>query len=227
MGIIYCIMHMDSGTSYIGSTIQDARKRWGQHLGALRWGKHGNPYLQAAWNKYGKASFQFIILEEVTNNQLIKREQYWLDKYRIVGSVYNIGESVECPWRGRKHSEETRAKMRGRTVSEETRHRLSIAGMGHPVSMTTRRKIAEAGKKRVWAEDVRAKLRVARAGRIPYIKSYPAFYNERTNEKIPLGQNLVQLCRERGLNHGNMWMVAHGKRRSCQGWILAPDNLGG
>jgi len=50
-----------------------------QHFSKLRCNKHVNQHLQNAWNKYGKESFEFEVLEtvEIDNNikeTLLKRE---------------------------------------------------------------------------------------------------------------------------------------------------------
>lgn len=220
MGTVYRIENVESGTVYIGSTSQEPQARWGQHLSALRWGRHHNPHLQFAWQKYGEAAFGFAVLAIVPDSRLTECEQIYLDEYRLKGRIYNTNGPADCPWRGQRRSEEVRQRMRERTVSKETRRRISEAGMGHAVSLETRRRIGEAQKGRRPSESTRRKLREARAGKVPYAVPHPAFLNERTGERIAAGINLVRLCRERGINHGNMWTVAHGQRRMCQGWIL-------
>lgn len=43
---------------------------------------HGNEYLQAAYNKYGKDNFVFEILEECSEDQLLVREQFWMTELK-------------------------------------------------------------------------------------------------------------------------------------------------
>lgn len=83
---IYEIRNKLTGKSYIGSSKQ-IEKRWEQHLQALEKGIHHSVLLQRAWNKYGKDCFEFTIKEECDEEQLLKREQHYLDKK----PHYNVG----------------------------------------------------------------------------------------------------------------------------------------
>ena len=65
---VYAICNLFDGraTAYIGSS-KDIERRWRDHVALLRSGRHPNPYLQAAWDKYGEAAFEFYVIEEVAN----------------------------------------------------------------------------------------------------------------------------------------------------------------
>lgn len=77
---IYKITCKGNGKIYIGSAVNFCM-RWSCHYDNLKKNKHENDYMQNAWNKYGKDSFLFEIVEFVDEHELlIKREQYWLDK---------------------------------------------------------------------------------------------------------------------------------------------------
>lgn len=109
---IYKIWNRISRKYYVGSS-SNVEKRWREHRGALRKGKHLNNYLQNAWNKHGKKAFEFKFVEEVGNEQnLHSVEQEYLDAGFELGLLYNIarlaaGGSV-AGWR---HTEEALAKM--------------------------------------------------------------------------------------------------------------------
>jgi len=160
---IYTINNLKSGKVYIGST-KNFEKRWGEHINELRKGNHVNPHLQHAWNKYGESAFEFMVCEYVDDSeQLINREQYWLDFHRMYTDVYNIvlivdGSvmSKEIRYRiseakmGHSPSKETRQKlsnaqmgkpspMKGRKHTEESKHNMSKAHLGHTVSEETRK----------------------------------------------------------------------------------------
>ena len=104
---IYKIACIVTGKFYIGSTsnLYDRRK---SHLSKLRRNEHGNPKLQAAWNKYGEASFTYDVLELVLPMSLTAREQYWIDKLK---PLFNLA-SVAGSRLGIKDSPETREKIR-------------------------------------------------------------------------------------------------------------------
>ena len=89
---IYQIRHIVSGKVYVGSAVSP-RNRWRNHRNMLQNGNHPNRYLQNAWNKHGAAAFVFEILEPVLFiEDLITREQYWIDKLKASanGHGYNI-----------------------------------------------------------------------------------------------------------------------------------------
>lgn len=83
---IYEIVNKDTGKRYIGSSKQ-IEKRWEQHLQALEKGEHHSILLQRAWNKYGKECFEFIVKEECKEEELLRKEQNYLN----LKPEYNIG----------------------------------------------------------------------------------------------------------------------------------------
>ena len=63
--------------SYIGSSI-NIYYRLKRHISDLLKNKHANRYMQNAFNKYGKDSFEFDIIEECSKTVLIKTEAYYI-----------------------------------------------------------------------------------------------------------------------------------------------------
>lgn len=107
MKAIYKITNSVNGRLYIGSTVNYLRRRQ-THKSQLRKNKHHSPLLQRSWNKYGEDKFIFEIIEEVdVSNDLLKREQYWIDK---ISPVLNCLKIVGSPL-GRKTSDETKNKI--------------------------------------------------------------------------------------------------------------------
>ncbi|WP_050690548.1 GIY-YIG nuclease family protein [Priestia megaterium] len=76
---IYKITCKSNSKFYIGSAVNICA-RWSTHLNDLRKDKHSNSYLQNSFNLYGEKAFKFEIIESVVKReQLIEREQFWLD----------------------------------------------------------------------------------------------------------------------------------------------------
>lgn len=75
---VYKITNIVNGKFYIGSS-NDIKARWRQHKDKLRVNKHGNTYLQNAWNKYGEENFLFEVVEECNPEFQFEREQYYLN----------------------------------------------------------------------------------------------------------------------------------------------------
>lgn len=146
---IYTITNLRSGKVYIGSTV-NFNHRWNRHRDDLQHNHHHNIFLQRSWNKHGEKVFNFGILEYLGNvDELHLAEQFWMDVYREEGKeLYNIGEYVNCPWRGQKQSKEHIRKLskvrRGSKRSEETRRKMSESAMGKVRSKETRRKMGDA-----------------------------------------------------------------------------------
>jgi predicted GIY-YIG superfamily endonuclease len=106
---IYVIINLQNGKRYIGSAV-DMKQRLREHRSMLQRGKHHNKHLQNAYNKYGIKSFTLVPLELCDSDQLIVREQHYLDTEK---PEYN-----KCPVAG---------STRGRYLSEETRRKISEA----------------------------------------------------------------------------------------------------
>lgn len=78
---IYKILNKINNKCYIGSS-SNLYKRKKQHFNSLLKNKHYNLYLQRAYNKYKLENFEFIILCNCIEEQLINLEQYYIDKFK-------------------------------------------------------------------------------------------------------------------------------------------------
>ena len=88
---IYKITNLVNNKIYVGLS-KNLDKRWKTHSNELRKNKHYNTYLQSSWNKYKEENFKFDILEVCGNEELVKRENYWINFYEsfIPSKGYNI-----------------------------------------------------------------------------------------------------------------------------------------
>ena len=82
---IYQIKNLQNGNIYIGSAV-DIGRRWRTHRRLLKKGVHHSSYLQNAWNKYGETSFAFIVVELCNKQDLLTKEQKYIDTWH---PVYN------------------------------------------------------------------------------------------------------------------------------------------
>jgi len=95
------------GKLYIGSAVY-YEKRMSNHIATLRGQYHPNKHLQRSYNKYGKKSLVFSLVEECSKEQLIKREQFFID---VLQPAFNMQPKAgSCL--GVKRSEEFKRKMR-------------------------------------------------------------------------------------------------------------------
>lgn len=104
---IYRIFTCHSGKVYVGST-KNLRKRYKEHKNELEGHRHCNIHLQRAFDKYGEDSFYFDVLEYCPEENLIEREQYWLDSIPFLFNICKIAGNCA----GVKQSLDTREKLR-------------------------------------------------------------------------------------------------------------------
>lgn len=132
-----------SNRCYIGSS-NNVERRKTTHFRLLTNGEHHCDGLQAAWDKYD-GRLIFSLIEECSIDDLINREQWWMDNHSIRwGRMYNsssiagrpehtaeVRKKIAKAQTGRKHTLEHRIKnaemQRGRKHSDDTKLAISIA----------------------------------------------------------------------------------------------------
>lgn len=108
---IYKITCTGNNIVYVGSSA-NIKQRWHAHKSKLRRGV-ATEHMQLSHKKYGAESFIFEIIEECDIDELIIREQYWADYYSKKGyELFNYGEFVESPTRGRGLTLEHKEKLK-------------------------------------------------------------------------------------------------------------------
>ena len=110
---IYKILNTVNNKVYIGSSMS-IFDRWKEHIRSLRKGNHHSRHLQNAWNLYGEKSFLFCIIENCDKDELLDREQFYIDAYNSADSRYgyNICDNVKMPFLS-KNILEMNSKLRG------------------------------------------------------------------------------------------------------------------
>jgi group I intron endonuclease len=97
--VIYKIVNLVNDKFYVGSTIHK-KVRFRQHRKLLRGNRHHCKHLQAAWNKYGEAKFDFVVIEEVPDLlNLQEIEDRYLKEHVGKPYCYNSGYRSDAPWR--------------------------------------------------------------------------------------------------------------------------------
>lgn len=220
---VYKIINLVDGKFYIGSAMNfDNRIR--THLRELRNNIHINTHLQNAYNKYGKDSFIFHILEICTPDRLFEIEQYYLD---ALNPHYNVSKSSYCPMKGRKHSQETLDKFKEREPWNK----------GIPRTDEEKFKMSETRKLMYSKMTKQEKLDIA-AHLLEYSgKAFLGKHHTEENKKnlrelrkskkriicINTGEIFeaqIDIQRKYGLRQGHISEVLNGKRKSVKGFIF-------
>lgn len=141
---IYIIRNLFNGKVYVGSSAT-VEERWTTHKRKLNRGTHHARKLQNAWNKYGASGFEFRIIEEVSTDQLVRREQYWIDACLSFAHGYNsrpkadsclgIKRGAQSPEHKRKNALAKTGINNpnyGKPRSEETKQKIAQAQAGKP-----------------------------------------------------------------------------------------------
>jgi group I intron endonuclease len=186
MGIcgIYEIECIASNKRLIGSS-KHVRRRYGQHLWKLRRGIHNNPHLQNAFNLHGFENFKFSIIEECLHNDLLKREDWWIDAKNTRNREYGYNfKSAERPTLSNEARTALSINRRGkgnpmygknlspdhkrkisralknvpRYISEETKKKMSVSQTGKKLSEETKLKIGLASKIRIFSEESKKRM---------------------------------------------------------------------
>lgn len=180
---IYGIRHASSGRVYVGSAT-NLKSRLRVHRNSLRKGTHHSRYLQAAWEKYGPESFEFVVLEVVPEkSKLLERENRWITALQSADPKHGFNM---CPTAGSqlgmRHSSSAREKMsvahagkkkttehqnainaalKGRKLSIECKQKLSASHIGISMSEGARAKMSESRKGKTASPEARAKISAA------------------------------------------------------------------
>jgi len=108
---------------YIGSAT-NLYARYMNHKKDLSQNKHTNKKLQNFYNKYGKEFLKMDILEYCRKEDLIKREQYYIDYLKPFFNILpKAGNSL-----GYKHTEENKVKM---SLLKKGKQTKSMLGKKH------------------------------------------------------------------------------------------------
>ena len=114
---VYIWVNNVNGNKYVGSSVSLSVRMYTYY--SLRSLAKSNRPIDRALLKYGFSKFSLYILEYCTSENVIEREQYYLD---LIKPEYNIVEKAGSTI-GYKHTEDSLAKMRNFVLSDEVRKR--------------------------------------------------------------------------------------------------------
>jgi group I intron endonuclease len=161
---------------------------------------HKNKHLQSAWDKYGETAFEFIVLETVPREQLIEREQYYLDLFQSYNR--NIGFNIRAIAKsqiGVTHTEEYSAEIsrrnRGQVIQSERREQAIANWRGEKHTESTKRAIAQA-----------------------HLGPRPTFLVIDPDGNEYIIANLKQFCLSRGINYRSLLHNAKSKYKHKGQW---------
>lgn len=142
---VYIIINKITSQYYIGSSAI-AKNRIKIHLNELRKGIHNNLHLQRSWNKYGENNFKFDIIMYCQKEELLTREQEFIDKFQAFNPKFGYNK---CPkanntlgyiWTN-EQKEKSSISHKGQIAwnkgkmniySEETLKLISLSRLGKP-----------------------------------------------------------------------------------------------
>lgn len=105
---IYTIRNLQSGSCYVGSSV-DIYRRLRAHLSQLRRGAHHSIRLQAAWHRLGESAFAFAVEKLFeTHDEALAFEATILSASK---PAYNSALTPESGFKGRRHTDVGKAKI--------------------------------------------------------------------------------------------------------------------
>lgn len=211
----YMIKNHINGKVYYGSS-NNLKTRKRQHFYMLKINKHENKILQRAYNKYGKESLEFIILNYYPVGELLSQEQILLDlNYDAGKKCYNHNKIATMPpsQKGKKHSEKTKKNMskshKGKKFSEEHRQKISAAKKGDKNPMYGKHHSKE------------NKLKISQTHKGSKHHNYDhtiyTFIHENGTEE---NCTRYELIKKYNLGHGHLSKIIKNKRKSHKGWRI-------
>lgn len=163
---IYKIVNSINNKLYIGSS-NDIKSRISSHKNKLKKGKHHSIKLQRAVNKYGICSFVFEIIEECNIDELLTKEQYYINLFDSYNNGYNSTQFAGRPMLGKKHTDEAKKKISNH-LKTRTGDKNSFFGKKHSSTSIEKMKLKLIGQTR--SDEVKQKMSESAKNKPPMSK---------------------------------------------------------
>nr|YP_009160660.1 GIY-YIG endonuclease [Hirsutella minnesotensis]AKR17989.1 GIY-YIG endonuclease [Hirsutella minnesotensis] len=166
---VYSWIHKETGRRYVGSSV-NLGKRLSEYYNYNHLSSK-NMIICKALLKYGYSGFKLEILEYCSIEELINKEQYYINKYKpefnilkLAGSSLGFKHSEASKElmsqlaKGRCISKDTLIKMKNKTVSEDIRKKISATLQGRKFTPETLQHMSDAALGRKASEQTKLKL---------------------------------------------------------------------
>lgn len=203
---IYKIINIINNKIYIGSA-NNFTSRFGVHRYDLRNNKHHNIYLQRSWNKYGEQNFKFEIIENCKNQDLLIREQYYIDTLNPEYNICKIAGSTK----GRKMSEEHKKIISNYHKGRKKSKSWHISRSKYIKTKEHRENQSKALKGRI-----PAKHTLERAVEVCSKKVLVFFKGEFLAEY----KSLIESSKQTGVHISNISKIVNGRRKQSKGFTF-------
>lgn len=107
---IYKIVNIKNNKVYIGSSINLGIREY-KHFWMLKKNIHDNNYLQHSYNKYGKDVFSFNVVEICSPEELIVKENFYIDKYKSNDLSFGYNLATVNEFRRNTYNNEVKIKL--------------------------------------------------------------------------------------------------------------------
>lgn len=229
---VYQIKCTGNNKVYVGGSIC-IQRRWKEHTYQLRNNRHHSSRLQNSWNKYGADKFEFSILEEILENELIQTEQKWIDEKEAFSREKGLNNRQEADtgaWSAKRLSKTyiiTYPDGKEQTIKNLSKFCRDNGLNQGALSAVTRHK-ANHHKSYHCRLNIET-LEQWQAKRQDYLDNRPPKKHPSKKRKssweitFPNGEkevikSLTDFCKQYNLSQGNMTEVAYGKRKQHKGF---------
>lgn len=139
---IYKIENIINNKIYIGSC-SNFNVRKGSHLCLLRQGKHHSIKLQRSFNKYGEDKFIISLVENCEKENLINREQYYIDSLKPYYNICLVAGSTKGRVFTDLHKERLSKSLTGKIRTQEQKERQRQIKIGKIHTEKTKEKVSK------------------------------------------------------------------------------------
>ena len=211
MGYIYKIVNLVNGKIYVGQTRFDLQRRFHQHLYEAKKGELQYP-LYSAIRKYGEQNFQIECIEEIDDELLGEREQYWI---RTLDTFVKNNKGYNATYGGEGNPVIDKNEIydlwdTGISIQEITEK------TGHDRSSI--RKILQQYKN-YSVEESHRRGDIAQKRYLPKIKQY-----DMQGNYLQTYANMAEAERQTGISHKNIWNVVHHSQKSAGSYQWRYEN---
>ena len=173
--LVYCIENLVTRKRYIGVTTTSILVRWNAHVYRAMRGTKSRTALSCAIRKYGPGSFRIeevASLEDRTLTELFELEKTLISELGTkVPHGYNMTDGGDGTI-GYSYTLEQREALRGRKHSDETRAKMSAARKGGPAPWKGK-KLPDTTREKMRATWTPEKLEAHRQRMIARMKTQP------------------------------------------------------